>query len=172
MKLAEKIILLVIFSTFVSNAQYVIPSSVLANGGGMMSSANYTTNGTIGQMITGPSAGSSYKQGAGFWYTKQDVVTGIEQVHDLVPLDFRLFQNYPNPFNPATIIRFSIPEVSQVSLRVYDILGNLVADLFNGETAPGYYQAAFNAANLASGVYFYRLESSGKVQVMKMTLLK
>ena len=93
---------------------------------------------------------------------------------------YSLSNNYPNPFNPSTKITYTIPERSNVSLKVFDLLGSEVAELVNGEIEAGSYDISFNAANLPSGVYFYRLQvidpesSSGQgfVQTRKMILLK
>ena len=90
----------------------------------------------------------------------------------VVPLRFGLGQNYPNPFNPATVISYSIPRLGHVSLKVYDILGNKVATLEDGVQSPGAHEVVFNAARLASGVYFYRLNAGGFTQTKKLMLLK
>lgn len=71
--------------------------------------------------------------------------------------DFALYQNYPNPFNPTTKISFVVGENSFITLKIFDILGNEVANLFNGEKKPGYYIIDFDASNLTSGLYFYKL---------------
>lgn len=89
-----------------------------------------------------------------------------------VPLVYSLSQNYPNPFNPATRIKYSIPEGAHVSLKVYNVLGQVVATLVNEQQAKGAYVAMFEAPQLASGVYFYRLEAGKFMQTMKMLLLK
>jgi len=89
-----------------------------------------------------------------------------------VPQIFSLMQNYPNPFNPTTNIQFSIPNFQFVSLKVYDALGREVATLVNENLEAGYYQRTFNANNLASGVYFTRLQSNGKQMMKKMLLVK
>ena len=88
------------------------------------------------------------------------------------PKDFSLDQNYPNPFNPSTTIRFSVPQKSFVSLKVYDLLGKEVADLIKKELQAGSYKTNFNASNLASGVYLYRLNAGGFVQTKKLMLMK
>jgi hypothetical protein len=88
------------------------------------------------------------------------------------PVEFALEQNYPNPFNPKTKINYSIPEAGNVELKVYDILGNEVADLVNQEMVPGNYTANFNASALASGVYIYRLQTGSLVQTRKMIFMK
>jgi hypothetical protein len=94
-----------------------------------------------------------------------------------VARSYELFQNYPNPFNPATRIRYSIPQKGKVALRVYDILGGEVATLINEEQAGGIYVAEWNGRNafgvpVASGVYFYRLESGNFTSTQKMILVK
>ncbi|MGE5861655.1 MAG: CHRD domain-containing protein [Ignavibacteria bacterium] len=89
------------------------------------------------------------------------------------PLSFRMSQNYPNPFNPSTIINFQIPEKTNVSLKVYDILGREVMTLLNEVKEPGIYNINFNAAGFSSGVYIYKLSTgNGNVSVKKMTLIK
>ena len=100
-------------------------------------------------------------------------ITDISTQYSLpLPTNLRLFQNYPNPFNPSTNIEFEINENSLVSLRVYDILGNAVANLINEEKHPGRYSVRFNRDRLSSGVYFYKLTAGGKTQVKKMILLQ
>ncbi len=90
----------------------------------------------------------------------------------LSPDSYKLTQNFPNPFNPRTSIRYSIPKRSNVTLKVYDILGNEVAALVNEEKDRGVYTVSFNAAALASGIYFYTLRADGFVQTKKMLFLK
>jgi Secretion system C-terminal sorting domain len=85
---------------------------------------------------------------------------------------YDLFQNYPNPFNPSTKISFQIPKPGNVVLKIYDILGREVMTLVNGYKNVGRYKIDFNASNLASGVYIYRLVSGDFVSVKKMVLLK
>lgn len=89
-----------------------------------------------------------------------------------VPRDFALWQNYPNPFNPSTVIVYELPVVSDVVLKVYDMLGREVATLVRTRQAAGRYRATFNAQNLSSGVYLYRLQAGSFVQTKKMMLIK
>lgn len=92
---------------------------------------------------------------------------------ELYPLvKFKLAQNYPNPFNPSTTIKYSIPSSEFVTLKVYDILGNEVSTLVNEEKPAGNYEVNFNALNLPSGAYFYRLQTGSLVETKKMILLK
>ena len=89
------------------------------------------------------------------------------------PRKFELSQNYPNPFNPSTTIEFVLAETQKAELKVFDVLGNEVATVFNGIADAGkIYESVFNAENLSSGIYFYRLESVNKVENRKMVLLK
>jgi len=92
-------------------------------------------------------------------------------------LEFAVKQNFPNPFNPSTTIKYSIAknvnrELEVVSLVVYDILGKEVATLVNKEQKAGNYEVMFNASNLSSGVYFYRLQSGSFVETKKLMLLR
>ncbi len=101
------------------------------------------------------------------------VGTGVNVIPgDGLPKEFALMQNYPNPFNPATQINFELPVKSEVSLKIYNLLGQEVATLVNEEKAAGRYSADWNASALASGVYFYKLEAGSFVQTKKMILMK
>ncbi len=91
---------------------------------------------------------------------------------EIVPIEFELSQNYPNPFNPSTTIRFSLPKQTQLKLNLYSMLGELVETIAEGNYEVGNYKVTFNASNLPSGVYIYRIESSDYVQTKKMLLLK
>ena len=97
----------------------------------------------------------------------------VENEDDLgTPEEFSLSQNYPNPFNPITTIKYSIPQSSDVSLKVYDILGKEVAVLVDEYKTTGTYIANFSASRLASRVYFYQLRSGDFVEARKMILMK
>jgi hypothetical protein len=98
--------------------------------------------------------------------------TGIEQGSAEAPSSFQLTQNYPNPFNPSTTIKYSIPNSGSVTLKVYDVLGNEVANLVNEEKIQGVYSVTFDASHLSSGVYFYKIQSGNFVQTKKMLLIK
>lgn len=89
-----------------------------------------------------------------------------------VPSKFELSQNYPNPFNPVTNISFSLPVDAQVNLVVYDMSGKEVARLVNEFRPAGFYDVSFNASNLASGIYFYKLQANNMQQIKKMTVIK
>jgi hypothetical protein len=99
------------------------------------------------------------------------ILTGIEQYEGEVS-SYSLSNNYPNPFNPSTKIRYSVPQSSDVIIKVFDILGNEIETLVNEEKPAGTYEITWYAANLPSGVYFYRLKSEGYVETKKMILLK
>lgn len=102
----------------------------------------------------------------------ENVVVGTEDNAAVQPKTYSLEQNYPNPFNPTTKIKYSIPEASQISLKIYDVLGNEVAQLVNQEKPAGSYEVEFNASSLSSGVYFYKLKSGSFIQTKKMIVLK
>ena len=99
-------------------------------------------------------------------------IVKILQLNSFIPDDFELFQNYPNPFNPTTKIKFNITKFSRVSLNIYDILGNEIEKLVNGNLNPGIYHLIWNGKNFASGIYYYKLKIENSEKVRKMTLLK
>jgi hypothetical protein len=96
----------------------------------------------------------------------------INQDIDIIPLDFSLHQNYPNPFNPITKIRYSIPQASNVVIKVFDILGNEIETLLDEEKPVGTYELSWCAESLPSGVYFYQLIAGDYIQTRKMILIK
>ncbi len=100
-----------------------------------------------------------------------DYLVDVKQISN-VPQEFSLSQNYPNPFNPTTVISFSIPKTSNVVLKVYDSLGKEVVKLIDEKKSAGKYEINFSAYNIASGIYYYRLEAEGMIQTKKMVLLK
>jgi len=97
---------------------------------------------------------------------------GITQISSNIPDKFNLYPNYPNPFNPQTIIKFDVAKPQHVKIRVYNALGREVATLINQPFSAGTYTVDFDGSNLASGIYFYSLESNDFVQVKKMVLVK
>ncbi|MFZ0389840.1 MAG: T9SS type A sorting domain-containing protein [Calditrichia bacterium] len=104
--------------------------------------------------------------------------SGIEPPLPKIPQDFALQQNYPNPFNPATTIPYALPERSEISIEIYNILGSRVAIVKSGIQAPGFYRQVWNSAGFSSGVYLYRLTAKGLAsgrqytQVRKLILMK
>ncbi|MDF1611824.1 multiheme c-type cytochrome [Stygiobacter electus] len=100
------------------------------------------------------------------------LTTDIKQDNVSLPVSYELYQNYPNPFNPTTNIKFALPKSGNVKLVVYDITGKEVTTLVNNYLNAGQYTFEFNAKNLASGIYLYRIETDNFVKVNKMILMK
>ncbi len=103
---------------------------------------------------------------------KYNELTPVKSEYNNIPLDFILEQNYPNPFNPSTKINFSIPKSDFVTLKVYNMLGQEVATLVNRQMSAGKYSVEFNASNLTSGVYLYKITTNDFTLSKKMMLLK
>jgi len=103
---------------------------------------------------------------------KRTFVVGVEEVTSEVPVSYQLAQNYPNPFNPNTTIQFSIPEPSFVKLEIFNTLGEKISTLVSEELNAGNYKYDWNAENLTSGIYFYRLSTSNFSEMKKMIFLK
>ena len=99
------------------------------------------------------------------------MLTGVEELTGIAQV-YALAQNYPNPFNPSTKIEFSLPKQSAVDLKVFNILGQEVATLVHATLNAGQHAVSFDARNLASGLYFYRISAGEFSSVKKMMLLK
>jgi len=102
---------------------------------------------------------------------RNTLITNVDKQQTL-PSEFQLSQNYPNPFNPSTNIIYSIPQSSNVELKIYDILGNEIESLVNEEKSAGIYDVTWYAENLPSGVYFYQLRAGDFAETKKMLFLK
>ena len=98
--------------------------------------------------------------------------SGVEQFGNSTPSSYELDQNFPNPFNPSTTIRFSVPSSEFVSLRIYNSIGEKVAELVNQVLPAGIYNVNWNAENVSSGVYFYKIEAGSFINTKKMILLR
>ena len=123
--------------------------------------------------LAGPSAGT-YKYrlkqidfDGSFEYSNE-----IEVAVDITPKEFVLYQNYPNPFNPSTVISYQLPVNGNVTLKVYDVLGNEIVALVNEEKSAGEYEVEFDASSIASGMYLYKLQAGTFIQIKKMILAK
>src|SRR3990172_3750553 len=129
--------------------------------------------------LIGPLHALSYRDGY-LWAVgdyglvlRTDLTTPVHDYQNQhLPFEFELFQNYPNPFNAITKIRFTLPEETRVTLVVYDLLGREVATLMNMSKKPGSYEVEFNAANLASGLYFCKIETAKFREIKKMVLIR
>lgn len=116
---------------------------------------------------------SNFNKGYGFSVRclKDASTTGVEQ-EEGIPNIFELMQNYPNPFNPSTVISYRLSAFSNVTLKVFDVLGKEVATLVNEEKSAGNYKVEFNTSKLVSGVYFYKLTAGEFASTKKMLLIK
>jgi len=103
---------------------------------------------------------------------ESELAVGVEENESGQPSEYALSQNYPNPFNPTTKISFQIPELSFVTLKVYDVLGKEITTLINEEKQAGYYDIEFDASRFSSGVYFYKIQAGSFAVTKKMILMK
>ena len=177
------ILFIVVFSLTLqqrTEAQTVVRHSVISNGGNVTSNSQFRIAGTVGQPVIGIAKNSTNNLASGFWSLPINLITSVEEIPSaVVPREFRLDQNFPNPFNPSTTIQFALPKNADVTVKLFDLLGREVATLVDEEFAPGEYKLLFEAGELASGVYFYRIvgkTTSGTaerfVSTRKLMLLK
>ena len=148
------------FSEFVVNIEYTVSD---------------TPNGAVISFTIDSSEVSNYLHIGSHWLIDELFFGPISNVQDNIysqPSFLKLEQNYPNPFNPTTTIKYQIPELSFVTLKVYDVLGSEVATFVNEERVIGSYEVEFDATSFPSGIYFYQLQVGVYVETKKMVLLK
>jgi len=170
---------------WISNSNTVYLSGSVGASGVVRKSTNaglnWTTQTTSG--LTNAQHLDFYRSGSTVWgyavctdgtvLKIVETVTGVsEPVSSIVPAQYSLEQNYPNPFNPSTTINFSLPKASDVTVKVYNALGNEVMTLVNEFKNAGTHQVLMNAANLTSGIYFYKIQAGDFVATKKLTLIK
>ena len=156
------------------SAQYQIQGWYFGGGGGDASNEDVTLRSSAGQPLIGVTIDDELGLRSGFWYLGEAaVLTSVEEQKAAeLPVVFSLDQNYPNPFNPTTTIRFALPEETEVELAVYDLLGRKVTTLVDGRNSAGTYEVIFEAGNLASGTYIYRLQADDFIKSKQLTLIK
>ncbi len=115
---------------------------------------------------------SSFKPDSGYYELVYDPNPVSVKDNKNIPIAYSLQQNYPNPFNSSSVIKYSIPHSSQVTLKIFNALGEEIETLVNREKPAGTYEVKWNAAELPSGVYFYRIKAGDFIQTKKMILLK
>ncbi|GEM_PF-1031826 len=128
-----------------------------------------------GMWISCMAADSDYLycgNGAGLWYRNASEITSVTAASVGSPASFRLDQNYPNPFNPTTTIRYSLPAVQHVTLRVYDILGREIRTLVDNIEGPGLKSVTFDARHISSGIYYYRVTTATFNATKAMVIMK
>jgi photosystem II stability/assembly factor-like uncharacterized protein len=130
------------------------------NIGFIVGNKGIANNGIILKTVDG---GDSWNEVTSIQVIKSDVITISK---------YKLHQNYPNPFNPNTTIKYQIPEISFVTIKVYDVLGKEVATLVNEEKPAGNYDIEFDGEGITSGIYFYQLQAGSFVETKKMIMIK
>ena len=154
-----------------------VAGELVDSNGTVVAVNNSTSNNPF--TLTAPGPGN-YTINAGFknpnprrWDSAM-VVINITDVgnNTMMSTGYKLFDNYPNPFNPSTMLRYSIPDVSFTSLKIYDAISNEVAVLVNELKSAGTYEIKFDASNLTSGIYFYQIKAGSFIETKKMVLLR
>ena len=154
--------------------------SINAGGNVYSSSTTYRLCGSVAQSVAGKdSSGSVQYNFAGFWNPWiMNAASDVKREETPnIPEDFSLSQNYPNPFNPSTVIEYSLPQSAHVIIEIYNLLGQKVNILVDEDQKVGFYRVDWDGKDkqgneLASGVYFYRIQAGDFVKCKKMTMLK
>jgi hypothetical protein len=150
-----------------------VPWSAIDMGFAVSSSSTTIVKSLVGQGFVGVLQGVNTTIESGFLADTlfRTVLVSVAE-RTGVPKEYALQQNYPNPFNPSTTIRFELPHAAQVSLMVYNVLGQEVMTLISEEKPAGIYEVQFDPRNLSSGMFVYRLRTGDFVQTRKLMLLK
>jgi len=161
------------FETLVQNKRFNLPNSNPSLLDFYLDSLQVGDKIKLRATITDKSIYSNVAHYPDTGWVVMNVLSPVVSVeNENIPQAYNLSQNYPNPFNPGTKIKYSIPQLSQVQIKVYDVLGNEVTTLINEEKPAGEYEVEFNGSNLPSGIYFYQLKAGEFVETKEMILLK
>ena len=152
-------------------SQHQLKSYVFGNGGNAISNSDYKISSTVGQSLVGMASNTDFTHYSGYWRNVA-LLTNLLSEEELVPLKFELLQNYPNPFNPTTNIKYSIAKPTKVQIDVFNVLGQRVAMLVNENKNPGQYTIVFDASDLATGFYVYRMQTNEYNSIKKMLIVK
>jgi len=171
----NKLLMIVLVALTLSSAamaQYAIPSSVMSGGASNMGNSSYHISGSVGQPLVGVSTNSSYATSEGFWFTTSAFASAAGDLPPVLPRSFSLEQNYPNPFNPTTEIRFVVPNASRVTIKVFNIDGQIVETLADQDFSVGEHAITWSADKHASGLYLIRMSAPGFSEIRRAVLLK
>jgi hypothetical protein len=150
-------------------------------GTGFSTSTGIDIRSSVGQTFVGPASNATIIINSGLFADTAFAgrVVGVEDSKPSIPSEYSLGQNFPNPFNPTTVISYQLSVDSKADLRIYDLLGREVAVLVNGIVNAGYHELRFDATELTSGVYLYRLHAGplisvgqGYVETRRLIVLK
>ena len=162
---------------FTASARILIILTILLLTGAVNGQSVLTLGtGTSMGVLTGADLCASIFNGSGILYGGGNICGVLVTVEPIasneLPSSFDMFQNYPNPFNPVTLIKYQIPKSAYVSIKLYDQLGRETQALYEGNQQAGHYQVTVDGSNLASGIYFCRINSADYSKVIKMSLIK
>jgi len=133
-------------------------------------------SGTSMGVLTGANLCANIINGSGILYGGGGICGGLVAIDPTtlneLPTDFNMFQNYPNPFNPVTTIKYQLPKAGYLTIKLYDQLGRELGILYEGNQQAGYYRVMVDGTNLASGIYFCRLNAADYSKIIKMMLIK
>jgi hypothetical protein len=155
--------------------QPVVLTSTFDIGAVSATGSGNALRGSYGEPLSGTAArsGVTISQSGLFSFLNLGrYVTSAGPEENPFPLAYLLYQNYPNPFNPSTTIRYALPSKSNVTLIVYNTLGQQVALPQNGEQEAGYHEVQFDGRNMASGMYFYRIHAGDFVETKRLLLVR
>ena len=143
-------------------------NTIIGWGSNITTLSEVSSNKNLLYTLSLPTGQWSYRA---FRFNTLDVLTNTNSNAETVS-DYKLSQNYPNRFDPVTNIDFSIPKAGLVTLKIFDMLGKEIYKYVNDYKSPGTYSVKYNASNLSSGIYFYKIEVNGYADTRKMMLVK
>ena len=164
-------IIFIFFIIPVSLFSQQLEQSLFSSGSGSCINSSLSLSGNLGQNFIGSSSNSQFLLKSGYYFTLDQTVS-VDELNGITPTEFELSQNYPNPFNPSTTIRYAVPNESKVSITVFNLLGQEVATLVNDVMSAGYHEVNFNASNISSGVYLYRINAVSSENSKEFTSTK
>ena len=172
MKFKYLLLIILIFPVFIWAQDYQIIYDDFPSCNGETSTNNLLENGHITGNVIGLSSDGTYQIQSGLIFIYEHLITDIDENNNTPNIGYQLYNNYPNPFSFSTSVSYSLPHTSNVKIQIYNIKGQLVETLVNEDKPAGYHTVEWNAKDISSGIYFYKLKTDNGSITKKMLLVR
>ena len=172
MKFKYLLLIILIFPVFILAQDYQIIYDDFPSSAGETTINNLLETGYITGNVIGLSSDGTYQLQSGLIFIYEHLITEIDENNNTPNIRYQLYNNYPNPFSFSTSVMYCIPRSTKVKIQIYNLRGQIVETLLNEEKPAGYHTVEWDAENMTSGIYFYKLSTKDETFIKKMILMR